>query len=270
MITKESIKDYHAKPYLTKTKLFSLLTNTPMKFKYLEEHPEPPTPAMAFGSALHKFVLEPDTFGEEFAIAPQCDRRTKEGKAIYAEFVENAKGKDIISADDMALIAEIDSAIKNHLRAKFLLSGEVETSYSWVDEATGLDCQARPDSIVKTADRIFIADLKTCTSADTDTMTAQAYKLGYDMQAAMFKEAVEKEFGLPCDFLFVCVEKEPPYLINILQADELMLQSGADRFREALGIYKDCIESGNWYGYEGKFNTVSTLSLPKWVAKDFE
>ena len=257
MIIKDSIAEYHAKPSVSKTKLWRLLSDTPAKFKWLEDHPEPPTAAMQFGSALHKYVLEPDGFFDEYAVAPQCDRRTKAGKEEYQAFVESAQNKAVISTDDMVLISEMTTAIRANLRADFLLRGEVETSYYWQDDMTGLDCQARPD-------------LKTCARADTETMVKQAYALGYDMQAAMFMEAVSRERNIGCDFLFVCVEKEPPYLINILQADDLMIKSGQDRFREAIGIYKSCLDSGNWYGYEGAFGMVNTLGLPKWVEKTLE
>ena len=80
MIAKDSIAEYHARPGVSKTKLWCLLNDTPAKFKWLQEHPEPPTAVMQFGSALHKYVLEPDGFADESAIAPQCDRRTKAGK----------------------------------------------------------------------------------------------------------------------------------------------------------------------------------------------
>lgn len=270
MKIKDTIKEYHAQPYMSKTKLWQLLNETPAKFYWAQTHPTPPSPAMQFGSALHKYVLEPDGFFDEFAVAPSVDRRTKAGKEEYAKWLETAQGKDVVAPDDMVLIGEIAGALRDHPRASFLLQGEIETSYYWSDEATNIPCQARPDCVKIIGDRGYIIDLKTCAKADTDTMSAQAYKLGYDMQAFMFKHAVEKELDIPCDFLFVCVEKEAPYLINILQADDMMLQSGEDRFREAVGIYKDCLDTGCWYGYEGKFNVINNLPLPKWVSKEFE
>ena len=270
MICHDSIAEYHSKPSVSKTKLWRLLNDTPAKFKYLQEHPEPPTPAMQFGSAFHKYVLEPDGFFDEFAVAPQVDRRTKAGKEEWTAFVDSTRGKEVISTDDMVLIDEMNAAIRANPRADFLLHGEVETSYYWQDEMTGLDCQARPDCVKVVNGRGMIVDLKTCVRADTETMVQQAFRLGYDMQAAMFLEAVSRERNIECDFLFVCIEKEPPYLINILQADELMIKSGQDRFREAIGIYKSCIDSGNWYGYEGAFGMVNSLSLPKWAAKEIE
>ena len=97
-----------------------------------------------------------------------------------------------------------------------------------------------------------------------------AIKLGYDLQAAMYKTGVEKEYGIPCDFVFVAVEKTPPHMINILQADELFLRRGEDIFREYLGLYKRCTETGNWFGYLGEYNQFNNLGLPAWLAKEVE
>ena len=41
------------------------------KFRYFLNHPVEQTPAMAFGSACHKMILEPNDFGSEYAVAPQ-------------------------------------------------------------------------------------------------------------------------------------------------------------------------------------------------------
>jgi exodeoxyribonuclease VIII len=44
------------------------------------------TDAMTAGSVLDCLLFTPDEFSDKFAIAPDVDRRTKDGKALYAEF----------------------------------------------------------------------------------------------------------------------------------------------------------------------------------------
>ena len=191
---------------------------------------------------LHKAVLEPDGFGDEYIVAPKFDRRTKDGKAAYAAFEMSLAGRTTIPPDDMVVIGEMVAAVRGHKYADFLTKGEVEMSYYWQDELTGIDCQARPDCFKIVDGRGIVVDLKTTTDASTDSFRRDAIKYGYDMQAAMFIDACQKEYGIPCDFIFVAIEKTPPYMINILQADELMLKYGEDRFRTALGICKECRE----------------------------
>ena len=68
MKVKESLKEYHAKPCLSKTKLFRLIDKCPEWFKYCEEHPEAreESKSLLFGAALHKMALEPDEFFDEY------------------------------------------------------------------------------------------------------------------------------------------------------------------------------------------------------------
>lgn len=272
MKIKESIKEYHAKSCLSKTKLWRILEKNPQWFKYCEEHQEADdnSPSLIFGAALHKAVLEYESFFDEYCVAPMIDRRTKAGKEAWQEFLSCAGSRIAIEAPDWAVIQEMRQAISENKYAAYLCSGEVETSYYWVDEMTGLQCQARPDVFKIINGRGLIVDLKTCTSADTDAFRRSAINYGYDLQAAMFITACEKEHRIPCDFVFVAIEKTPPYMINIMQADELLIKLGKDRFREALGIYKECSESGNWYGYNGFSGIINNLSVPAWLAKEVE
>ena len=70
--------------------------------------------------------------------------------------------------------------------------------------------------------------------------------------------------------MFVAVEKDPPHLINIMQCDDLLITRGMDLFREYLGLYKHCSETGNWFGLNGEYDILNNLSLPKWLAKEIE
>ena len=67
------------------------------------------TAAMAMGTAIHTAVLEPDTFSDRYVIAPEnIDRRTKDGKAQWAEL--ESSGKLILSAPDAEKVLKIGRA----------------------------------------------------------------------------------------------------------------------------------------------------------------
>lgn len=95
-------------------------------------------------------------------------------------------------------------------------------------------------------------------------------RFGYDLQSAMYKEGVEIITGEPHTFIFIAVEKMEPYLVNIFQADDLFIRRGQDLFREYIGMYAECKKTGNWYGYNGFSGYINTLSLPRWIAKEYE
>ncbi len=263
----ESNREYHASPALNKSRLHRFSVS-PQWFKWCEDHPGEDTEALIVGGAFHKLVLEPDGFDSEYIVAQPIDRRTTAGKAEWAELLES--GKQILTAEQFALVSAMRDAVKANPHANFLSTGEVEQSYYFTDELTGIECKVRPDCFKRVGDRGCIIDLKSVRSAATEDFIRDAIKYGYDLQAAMYKTGVEKEYGIPCDFVFVAVEKEPPHMINILQADELFLRRGGDLFREYLGLYKHCTETGNWFGYTGEFGMINNLGLPAWLAKEVE
>lgn len=263
----ESNREYHASSALNKSRLHRFSVS-PQWFKWCEEHPEEDTEAFIVGGAFHKLVLEPEGFGDEYAVAPSIDRRTKAGKEAWAAL--SGSDKQILTAEQFALISAMRDSVKANPHANFLTTGEVERSYYFVDELTGMECKVRPDCFKRVGNRGCIIDLKSVRSAATEDFIRDAIKYGYDLQAAMYKTGVEKESGIPCDFVFVAVEKEPPHMINILQADDLFIRRGGDLFREYLGLYKRCTETGNWFGYLGESGIINNLGLPAWLAKEVE
>ena len=86
-------KEYRMAEGVSRSELNTILQKTPMHFLYESTHPKEDTPALAFGRATHKAVLEPETFSEEFVEGIKVDRRTKEGREKWDAFLETA-GED--------------------------------------------------------------------------------------------------------------------------------------------------------------------------------
>ena len=105
-----SNEEYRCRDGISKSTL-QHMDKSPQHYLYNIEHPRTDTSAFAFGRACHKYILEKDAFEEEFAVAPYCDRRTKDGKAIYSNFVASSSGKEIITREDMEQIIEMSNAI---------------------------------------------------------------------------------------------------------------------------------------------------------------
>lgn len=259
--------EYRAHPAISRSELWAI-RESPQKFKYLREHPEEPTPALLFGQAFHKLALEPDTFDREFAVFPDVDRRTREGKEQWAAFQEQAANKTVISAEMLEQAQAMCNALAAESFAQKLLSGPREVPFFWVDELTGEECKCRTDCLNTKYSQPIIVDVKSTTDASTETFIRDAIKYGYDFQAAMYSEGVMHHLQQKPRFVFIAVEKTPPYAVNILQADELLLQRGHGLFRNYIEIYHDCCVTGNWYGYLGKHNQINNLALPAWLAKE--
>ena len=246
------------------------IRESPEKFRYYQSHPETPTPALIFGAATHKMLLEPDTWGEEYVIAPVADRRTKEGKAAHAAFLEALGDREPINQDDYDVIVQMVEAARSVNFVGRLLDGKKEVPLFWTDDLTGEACKVRLDCLTEVSGQPVIVDYKTMSNAGTDAFMRSAVNYGYDFQAAMYSEAVKWMTGKDPLFVFIAQEKVAPYAVNILQADEVFLRRGRDLFRELLGTYHDCKMTGNWWGYLGPQNVINNLALPAWLARDVE
>lgn len=263
-------QEYRAAEGVSRSQLWRLHEGSPEKFMYEEEHPEEPTPALIFGQMVHKLVLEPETFNDEFAVAPDVDRRTKDGKAAWALFAEMNDGKTIVKAEDYDTACAMRNALLENDLVMKLLSGKHEIPLFWTDELTGEKCKVRLDCFTPLSDKVLIVDYKSTNDAGTEAFIRSAINYGYDFQSAMYTEAVRRCMEKEAVFIFIAQEKEPPYAVNVLAADQLLVQRGYDTFRELLGIYHECKVSGNWYGYLGPQNQINVLGLPAYLAKELQ
>lgn len=269
----ETNAEYHGyREAISKSRLANMSV-CPAYFKWCEDNPQEPSEDMVLGSAFHKIVLEPETFDDEFAIMPQVDKRTTQGKLIIAEFIIEADGKTVITQEQYETICGMRDSIMSNPYARKLINGNIEQSMYFTDDLTKVECKCRPDVWRKVADRVVITDLKSAKSVMPNDFMRDCVKYHYDLQTAMYRDGASKVLGVPkdnIDFVFIAVEKKPPYLLNIMQADTYVIQKGEADFREYIGTYAECMQTQNWYGYNGRDNIINNLSLPSYLLKDKE
>ena len=252
-------KEYRSDESISRSELFPIF-ESPQKMKYLMENPdEKESIALLEGRAAHKEILEPDTFVDEFIVAPQCDRRTTEGKRIYAEFLTKAEGKDVLTADSYQKIKDMANAIKQNELAVKVLKGIHETSYFWTDPETGEKCKVRPDCIADVDGKKYIVDYKTTDSCADGRFERSVRKYGYKFQAGMYREGVFQNTFEDYGFAFVAQEKTAPYAVRVYICSDDFIQEGYEQFRAAIAKYHWCKENNNFYGYEGPDNEPSEL-----------
>lgn len=260
-------KEYRQREGVSSTDL-KHMAKSPQHFRYWKDHPQEDTPALLIGRASHKYALEKDDFFTEFAIAPNIDRRTKAGKEEYAQFLEESNGKDIISADDFQKIKEMRETLYATPFVGQLLNGEKELSFFTKDEETGLMMKIRPDCITNIRDTYILIDFKTTTDASSEAFMKSAINLMYDLQLSYYKNVLDKVTGRNYSVIFIAQETKPPYVVNVLEANEYFLKSGADMWRTYLNLYKECLDSDNWYGFVN--GEINSLGLPSWLQKQYE
>lgn len=241
---------YEDMPGIRRSDLWKI-NRSPLHFKYAMDHPAEPTPALLFGIAAHKLILEPDEFFDEFAIAPMVDKRTKDGKQIWSDFCDycNDNELDVISAEDYDKIYRMKQVVMANPVACQLLDGIHEHPFQWTDSLTGEECKVKPDCLTMFGGKKYIVDYKTTDSCEDGKFEKACRKYGYKFQAGMYRDGVFQNTLEQYGFAFIAQEKTAPYAVRVYFCDDEFVNEGYDQFRTLLGIYHNCKETGNWYGY---------------------
>ena len=267
----ESNSEYHGNTSAISKSRLANMSVCPRYFKWCEDNPKEPTEDLIVGSAFHKVVLEPNTFGEEFVVMPSFDRRTNNGKALYNEFMGSVNGRQIITVDQYNMILGMANSISCDKYANVLLNGEREVSMYYTDELTEIECKVRPDVYKVVGDKVIITDVKSCRSAMPETFMKDIVNYSYDLQAYMYRLGVSKVLNIPIDnisFVFMAVEKKEPYLMAMYEVTQDVFDRGEMLYRKYLGELKYCRDTNNWYSYNGFSNKPTTIGLPDWVTKN--
>lgn len=248
------------------------MEDSPEKFKYFLDHPIEQTPAMAFGSACHKFVLENEDFPKEYALAPNVDKRTKAGKEEWETFMASIGDRTPISMDDNQIMIDMFLAIERNPLAKKLIfgKGETEVPFFWTDPETGETCKVKLDRLVKYNRKWYVVDYKTTACAETFRFNSDIWKMGYFMQAGMYCEGVKvaKKLRKLPGFLFVAQEKKAPYSVNVIEVSEEVMNAGVAKFHQLLEKYHDCKALDQWPGYCG--DVPNDSYVPGWMEREME
>lgn len=232
--------EYHARPEVSNSDL-KLFAESPRKLelKKLGQLEQEQTQALALGSALHKLVLERESFNSEYAVLENCDRRTKAGKAYYDEFCQKNAGKEILSADIFAQICAMEQSIYSIPRVRELLSSGVAEK-PFFAELNGAKCKCKVDFLSTSANALI--DVKTTSSLKDFKRAMGAF--GYFTQASFYADILEKN-GIQIDSVFfIVVEKTAPFLTGIFRIDYADLDGGREIYSKRLEKLKFCRENG--------------------------
>jgi exodeoxyribonuclease VIII len=240
---------------------------TPAHARQVLTNPPEQTPAMALGSAVHSAVLEPNLFDEEYCVGPKVDRRFTKDKVIWADFEKANKDKVILRAEEYEQCIRMQqSALSNPLVAKLVGdTGYTEFSFVWVDKDTGVTCKGRIDRFGRLYGHSVIADLKTAENASEGAWIRDVVKYKYHAQAAFYLDGLDTIAPtVERRFIWIVVEKNPPYALAIYEPDVATIDKGRRMYRNYLRQYQLCLDSGAWPGYAAG---IQPLLLPDWALR---
>ena len=251
--------DYEKAEGIRRSDLFTIINETPMHYLYRSMNPKEDTPSLAFGRAVHKAILEPETFSDEFVVGISVDRRIKDGKQKWEEFLASVGNKEVISPENFEVLRDMKAVIDKDPIASAFLTGEHEKPFFWTDSATGEKCKVKPDCLTEVDGKKYIVDYKTTDSCNQKAFEHSVRKYGYKFQSGMYREGVFQNTFEDYGFAFVAQEKTAPYAVRVFICSEDFLDEGYMQFREAIGILHDCKVKNHYYGYEGPNNDVAEL-----------
>jgi len=261
------MNEYHSDTTRISKSGLDLIAKSPAHYwqRYLnpDREPETQSTALLIGSAVHMATLEPHRFADEFAVLPQLDRRTKEGKALFEQFTADNEGKSILTQEQMQLVENIAAAVHNHPTASRLIlpaDGAAEVPLLWTDADTQAPCKCRPD-FVNTRLGVLV-DLKTTDDASAEGFARSVYKYRYHVQAAMYSDAFHAIHGSHTDFIFIAVEKTAPFAVAIYVLDDAAVNLGRITYKENLQTYMAAKELDLWAAYP---ENIQPLSLPNYA-----
>ncbi|WP_313266542.1 PD-(D/E)XK nuclease-like domain-containing protein [Sphingobacterium sp.] len=194
------------------------------------------TDSILLGKVLHCLVLEPDTFKDTYCVAPDCDRRTKEGKAVYAEFLETAKDKTLISNNIYTSAVEMAISVLSNEQSKELLDNVMfkERKIDW--ERYGFKFLSYLDG--EGEDYVF--DLKSMPDADPKKVQREILNRCLWLQGGMYLEALQKDK----DYYIIAVDKKGNVSVHLLMSS--LIDYGKSEFKRLCGDFEDCLSTNSW------------------------
>lgn len=200
------------------------------------------TPAMVFGSLVDCMILTEDQVEARFAVAPDVDRRTKEGKAKWEEFIQRAEGKEVVTADQYAAAEKIRDEVYRNEASAFLLDQTDNTQLPIEYEWEGWKWRGFVD-----ADGPTIRwDLKMVSQFNPDKFFWKVKDMRYHWQGAGYTINA----GARKDFYILAIDTDI-YLPAVYKVSSNLLEMAQKEMREVMAGFRRCVMLDKWHeGYE--------------------
>ncbi len=273
-IVKEPISDYLSKTdFISAHGLMNIL-RSPFHYKKLLERKEKPSKSMIIGSAFHSLLLEPKAFEEQYTVfrKPEPDKTmsTKANKDALADMKIRLSHKTILMEDDYTIISNMAEEVNAVKSARDLLNLKGNVEESIYLEIDGVKIKIRPDKYTKNG---VLIEVKTTKNAHPNSFRKDCLNYYYDLQPALYTDVLKEISGTEYkDVFIIAVENNYPYACQVYSCSELgFIDIGRGRYQKAMEIYKECLKSGKYPGYEKLANNeygIFDLSLPDWYLKD--
>lgn len=229
---------------------------SPLFYRYQLEHPREDSDTFRFGRAVHSSVLDPDRFGDEFAV---WDGGMRRGRA-WEEFEAANAERTILRADDYERALAVRDAVLANPDAVALLDGESEVTLTWTDAATGLPCKGRVDHIAHSG---AVVDVKTAGQGiDERRIQRTVYDLAYYGQIAFYLRGAAANDYPWAQPQLIFVESQPPHDVAVVPVNSRWLVLGDRLVSDLLRRLAECRNRDRW---PGRYQAPVDVDCPPWA-----
>lgn len=271
------------------------------------EYEDEDTAATRFGTILHAAFFEPNTFGKRYpvGVTPASANQIRFAELMggdgdilmaYLDAYPNAKGTnaDKTSAEKLAVelsafiqaqkqggtiitskeydkaMRMVESMRRDAIVNELLQDGVAEEIHHFTDMETKTPCKTKPDW--KSIKHGVLCDLKTIEDSGHESFQRQVAKYKYHLQPPFYCDGIYTatdgaENYLADEFIFIVVEKKPPFQLGLYVLDAEALELGREQYQAALNLHKTCMETGQW---PGKNIGITRLALPRYFTNKFK
>lgn len=167
---------------------------------------------------------------------------------------------------------ELDSAqeLAGRIKAELILSGidvgkcVLQKTLEWTTPL-GVEAQGTPDVIMMVdANTAHTIDLKVGDSANPRFIAKQVYTMGWDLQGAVYQEAVRATYGTSIGGQhWICRADPRTKLIGLYPLSPVYMVLGLKKWEQAQAIWKQCLATDEWPGYPR-----DAIEPPRWAVHE--
>ena len=255
-----TMEEYLSADAVSASMLRLLGTRSPAHLKaQMDGEKRKETKALRVGSLIDTAVFEPDKLESSVHIKPATCLTAKKCRVPWdaktndaQEWLEGHRDKPVVSQAELDTARSVADSVRAHPAAQAALArGKAQQTlivpaFELFGAPSGnVMVRCRPDWMTGNV----IPDLKSTLCASKDEFSKSIYSYGYDVQSALYLDAANA-LGLKKEvFMYICVEKDPPYAVGCYRLDEESVDKGRAKYRYWLAQYCDCVLNDEWPGY---------------------
>ena len=247
-------EEYHAHPAISSSDVKAVASTSLLHWR---NKVYKTSSAFDLGTAVHAMVLERDL--NLVARGPE----TRRGKQwTEAKAAADLTGQLLLTEGDYDVAeAMAESLLATDIGRRMADESTMnEVSFFATDPDIGIDLKTRPYSYWP--DRGMIYDIKTTQTASPAGFAREVVKYNYALQAAFYLHVLKLGGHKAENFVFACVEKQPPYAVGVHVLTHEYIDWARGQMMVTLDQIKRAQDSGT---FTTGWPEVNVIDLPRWL-----